>query len=294
MNLPSSPKQALSELPQLLLERSEIDDDIDNNSSKPRTPRSVREAGASSVSRWQWKFWKKAPPASPKQQRYKQRKHSSTGVLLTPLPPSVSPGRHNARCLGKLDSFIDDIAEREAARSSPPRPHPADTSGLKSSGSPLPPLEAHILQRPRLVFDLNGCPTVASEQLVRLQEHIEPDLPMNVLQLASIPKKCAGGDEIALMPCHSLQHRGYEMLSAELWREPIRDRDKRWLQDEMPMLLRGLPLRTAPWSMTEPPGASNRGKWARTSLPPDSPTRPAKRPQRVLLRAQGTLISRSY
>ncbi|KAG4048662.1 hypothetical protein PC123_g16032 [Phytophthora cactorum] len=78
MNLPSSPKEAFGELPQLLLERSENDDDFGDsnpNSGKLNTPNYAREAAASSVSRWQWKFWKKSSPSSPKQQRHKQRKH---------------------------------------------------------------------------------------------------------------------------------------------------------------------------------------------------------------------------
>ncbi|KAG7389707.1 hypothetical protein PHYPSEUDO_009870 [Phytophthora pseudosyringae] len=296
MNLSSPPNEAFGQLPQLLLERSENDDDFSDNSpanGKLNTPSSVREA-ASNVSRWQWKFWKKS---SPLQQRHKQRKHPLPGGILAPLATSSSPGRHNVVGLGKLDNFIDEIAERHFPRS-------AETAASNSMGSPLPPLEMQILQRPRLFLDLNGSPTIAMEQLVRLQEYSEPKPPVNALQLAAIPKKCLGSDEVALMPCHSLQHRGYERLSAERWREPVRDRSKNWLQNELPFLVSG-GLHATAWSMTRAPGANNRGKWVRiesykvhmpalTTL--DSPTRsvsPVKRPQRVLLRAQGALISRS-
>ncbi|KAG2893812.1 hypothetical protein PC114_g16128 [Phytophthora cactorum] len=232
MNLPSSPKEAFGELPQLLLERSENDDDFGDsnpNSGKLNTPNYAREAAASSVSRWQWKFWKKSSPSSPKQQRHKQRKHPLPGKILAPLPVSSSPGRHNVE---KLDRFIASIAEHHSL---PIKPRSAESNCI---GSPLPPLEQQILQRPRLVLGINGTPTVAMEQIVRLQEYNEPNPPVNALQLASIPKKCLGGDEIALMPCHSLHHRGYELLSAELWREPVRDRNKNWLQDELPTLVK--------------------------------------------------------
>ncbi|KAG2974023.1 hypothetical protein PC118_g14778 [Phytophthora cactorum] len=302
MNLPSSPKEAFGELPQLLLERSENDDDFGDsnpNSGKLNTPNYAREAAASSVSRWQWKFWKKSSPSSPKQQRHKQRKHPLPGKILAPLPVSSSPGRHNVE---KLDRFIASIAEHHSL---PIKPRSAESNCI---GSPLPPLEQQILQRPRLVLGINGTPTVAMEQIVRLQEYNEPNPPVNALQLASIPKKCLGGDEIALMPCHSLHHRGYELLSAELWREPVRDRNKNWLQDELPTLVKGT-LHAIPWSMTKAPGPSNRGKWARFEnyklhIPLNStttildthpsPISPLKRPQRVFLRAQGVLISRSY
>ncbi|KAF1787036.1 hypothetical protein GQ600_10536 [Phytophthora cactorum] len=281
MNLPASPKEAFGELPQLLLERSENDDDFGDsnpNSGKLNTPNYVREAVASSVSRWQWKFWKKSSPSSPKQQRHKQRKHPLPGKILAPLPVSSSPGRHNVENSTKHHSL-------------PIEPRSAESNCI---GSPLPPLEQQILQRPRLVLGINGTPTVAMEQIVRLQEYNEPNPPVNALQLASIPKKCLGGDEIALMPCHSLQHRGYELLSAELWCEPVRDRNKNWLHDELPTLVKNT-LHAIPWSMTKAPGPSNRGKWARFEnyklhIPLNSTTTIL----RVFLRAQGVLISRSY
>ncbi|GMF30057.1 unnamed protein product [Phytophthora lilii] len=311
MNLPSSPKEALSGLPQLLLERSEHDDDLDGNgptSARLNTPASVRKAAAASV-RWQWKFWKKSSPSSPKLP--KQRKTLPPGVVLTPLSRSPSPGQCNLGGLEKLNDFIDEIEEREAARLSPTRPRSAETIEPGIIGSPLPPLQMQILQRPRLFLNLNGSPTFSPEQLVRLQEFNEPSPPLNALQLSVIPKKCLNGDEVALMPCHSLQHRGFAFLPAEHWREPVRDRDKHWTKDELPSLLRGgaLSLHMTPWSMTKAPGANNRGKWARYEacrfhIPKrenstsyenlGSLTTLAKRPPRVLLRAQGTLISRSY
>ncbi|ETI51279.1 hypothetical protein F443_05345 [Phytophthora nicotianae P1569] len=305
MNLPLSPKGAIGELPQFLLERSENDDDIGNSSpisGKLTTPNYVREAATSIASRWQWKYWKKSSPSSLTQLRHKQRKYPLPGKILAPLPASSSPGRHNVE---KLDNLIDSIAEHHFL---PSRPCSAETSAHICFESPLPPLEQQIVQRPRLVLDINGAPTIAMEQIVRLQEYIEPNSPVNALQLAVIPKKCSGGDEIALMPCHSLQHRGYELLSAELWREPVRNRNKHWLHDELPFLVRGT-VSTIRWRMTKAPSANNRGKWTRFEAYklhiPSHPTAttldtrsssvsPVKKPQRVLLRAQGILISRSY
>ncbi|KAL3672488.1 hypothetical protein V7S43_001786 [Phytophthora oleae] len=283
MNLPSSPKKAFSEFHQLILERSEDDDDIGNNPATGKMDTPSFEA-ASSVSRWHWKFWKNTPPVSLKQ----QRRRPLSGGILAPLPETSSPGRN----FKQLDNFIDVIAERHFVA---PRSRSVEKIVSNSIGS-LPPLEMQVLQRPRLCLDINGSPTVAMEQLVRLQEYKEPKSPVNTLQLAGIPKKCVNGDEIALMPCHSLQHRGYELLSAELWREPVRDRYKNWLQDEIPFLTSGS-LQVSPWSMTRAPGTTNRGKWARyesSRLPRSVSISPAKRPQRVLLRSRGVLISRSY
>ncbi|RLN75160.1 hypothetical protein BBJ28_00011181 [Nothophytophthora sp. Chile5] len=209
-----------------------------------------------------------------------------------------------------LSVLIDRLADREAASAAPPRLQ-ATKAVANVSASQLPPLELQLLQRPRLVLDLNGNPSVAMDQLVRLHEYQEPATPVNALQLTALPKKCLSGDEVALMPCHSMKHRGFALLAAERWREPLRDRDKRWAQDELPFLLRGgfQQIQATSWSMTRPPAANNRGKWTRNEtnrlhvLPrhdsasldgPASPTKPLKRPPRVLLRSQGALISRSY
>ncbi|KAG1706693.1 hypothetical protein DVH05_027545 [Phytophthora capsici] len=263
---------------EFVLERSENDDDIDNISAigKTDTPSFVRDAATSSVSRWHWKFWKKTAPIPLKQ----HHKRPLSGGMLAPLP---EPGRN----LQHLDHYINDIAERHFLP-------PSVEKIVSNSIGPLPPIEMQILQRPRLCLDMNGSPTVAMEHLVRLQECKKPKSPVNILQLARMPKKCVNGDEIALMPCHSLQYRGYELLSAELWREPVRDRYKNWLLDEIPFLTSGS-LRRSHWSMTRAPGPTNRGKWTRYSkLHRSISVSPVKKPQRVLLRSQGVLLSRSY
>ncbi|KAJ8528666.1 hypothetical protein ON010_g14663 [Phytophthora cinnamomi] len=308
MNLPYPPKEVFG---QLLLERSENDDDLNDDGPRVKTSSpfdSVKEAAAASVSRWNWKFWKKSSPPSPKSKRAKQRKYPLPGAVLTPLSASLTPRRYQLGELEKLGNLIDDIAEREDLCLLSSRPRSAKASSSSNVEAPLPPLEMQTLQRPRLLLDLNHSPTIAIEQLVRLQEYHETR-SLNALELAAIPKKCVGGDEVALMPCHSLQHRRFELLPVERWREPVRDRDKHWTQDELPLLLRGNSqyFQTTSCSMTRAPGANNRGKWARyetcrfhilprlsstdNSAPPVSPV---KRAQRILLRSQGALISRSY
>ncbi|GMF47563.1 unnamed protein product [Phytophthora fragariaefolia] len=305
MNVQCPPKEAFGELPQFRLERSENDDDLDDNTGGFNSSDSVRETAAASVFRRRWQFWKKS---SLKQKRARQRKCPLPGAVLTPLSTSSSPGRHNLQGVEKIDKFIDDLAESEVVRLSPSCPHSAKLLSLNSIELPLPPLEMQILQRQRLSLDLNGSPTIKIDQLIRLQEYKEPKSPLNALNLAALPKKCVSSDEVALMPCHSLQYRGFEMLSAERWREPIRDRDKLWMQDELPLLLAGNSyyLKTTSSSMTRAPAANNHGKWARyeacrfrvqrrsNNVANAGLVSPVKHSKRVHLRSQGTLISRSY
>ncbi|GLE00128.1 hypothetical protein PINS_up008855 [Pythium insidiosum] len=104
----------------------------------------------------------------------------------------------------------------------------------------LAPLDVQVLQRQRLFLQPHGGPPVVGiEEIVRFSEPppAEDRPRVSPLQLALMPKKVAARDEVALMPCHSLEHRLVPTLSVEQWREPLRDRDKRWVDDELSVLL---------------------------------------------------------
>ncbi|GAB9462935.1 hypothetical protein Gpo141_00000415 [Globisporangium polare] len=124
-----------------------------------------------------------------------------------------------------------------------------------------------------------------------------------------MPKKCSSNDEVALMPCHSLLYRYVPSLTAEIWKEPIRDRGKNWVSDELNVILaltrasgdRAKCLMSNPTRLIK-------GKWrhweamklhiheptAETSAVPVSPQRDQSAPSQILIRNQGAMISKTY
>lgn len=210
-----------------------------------------------------------------------------------------------------------------SSQNSPSRP---EIPSLKSINGQLPPLEIRILQRPRLSLPFDGpagsrvcshsTPTIVVEEIVQLREQ-SPDKVAQLtaleaaLRLSMLPKKCLPEDEVALMPCHSLAHRGFPTLAAELWREPIRDRDKDWRSDELNIILSNADVfasrRRRGLGMTLAPSPLNRGKWRRWEAqklhvkprPSCYSLSPGKKRQReqsdgVLLRNHGAMISKTY
>lgn len=234
-------------------------------------------------------------------------------VIPAPLPP--------------LDYLPSSSTDTFSA--SPTRPETVSPIAAR-----LPPLELHVLQHLRLFLPTNGfncsptvissssAPTIGVEEIVQIQEQSPPkSLPRSrleaALRLAMLPKKCSYDDEVALMPCHSLGHRGFPELTAELWREPLRDRDKNWQQDELALILSSADAfaarRRRGLGMTVAPSPANRGKWRRweaqklhlkptssadggvsasTSSSPVRRRRP--QPDGVLLRNHVAMISKTY
>jgi hypothetical protein len=204
--------------------------------------------------------------------------------------------------------------------------HPETVSPVAAR---LPPLGLRVLQRPRLILptDAFNCsstttsrvssPMIGVEEIVQIQEQSPTKSPPRsrmetALRLAMLPKKCLSDDEVSLMPCHSLGHRGFPQLAAELWREPLRDRDKNWQRDELAFILASVDTfatrRRRGIGMTVAPSTTNRGKWRRweaeklhlkptiaTSEVGGSPVRRRRpQPDGVLLRNHGAMISRTY
>lgn len=236
------------------------------------------------------------------------RRREAMGAAPTPLPPLAyqpTPSTYNLH-----DSLS----------------HPETVSPV---GARLPPLELRVLQQPRLFLPTEGfncsptmissasSPTIGVEEIVQIQEQSPIKSPPRsrmetALRLAILPKKCLSDDEVALMPCHSLGHRGFPELAAELWREPLRDRDKNWQRDELAFILASVDTfaarRRRGIGMTVAPSTTNRGKWRRweaqklhlkaTTAAGEVGGSPVRRqrpqPDGVLLRNHGAMISRSY
>ncbi|KAJ0407042.1 hypothetical protein P43SY_005315 [Pythium insidiosum] len=212
--------------------------------------------------------------------------------LAGSLPTLESP----TRPIVLLPSTDDDAAERDDAP-----PHTVEISQRRR----VAPLDAQVLQRQRLFLQPHGGPPVLGiEELVRLTER-QPDERRQVspLQLTLMPRKVATGDEVALMPCHSLEHRLVPSLSVERWREPIRDRDKRWVDEELSVLL-AVQSQRAMQSLCRMTrlGARHKGKWSHWDAQrlhvysgSASPTvLNDSASHQVLLRHQGAMVSRTY
>lgn len=181
---------------------------------------------------------------------------------------------------------------------------------LDSSATNLPPLDVQVLQRKRVFLSATGAAVIGVEEIVRLHERTSPPKPRaSPLQLTAIPKKCTLDDEVALMPCHSLQYRYVPSLSAECWREPTRDRNKNWSSDELNVLLAvHRASDRAKCAMTNPL-RHRKGKWRRweamklhvhggttaaAAHDAASPRQEQVLPQQILIRNQGVMISSTY
>lgn len=173
------------------------------------------------------------------------RKRLRKPAPRTPLTPLASP----SPALPKTNAHADLASPREAeVDSCPPHspqraqaassPQKLRQSGSNSAAATLPPLDIQVLQRKRVFLSPTSAATIGIEEIVQIQERQSPPKPRpSPLQLAMIPKKCVMDDEVALMPCHSLHYRYTPSLAAEIWKEPIRDRDKNWVQDELNVIL---------------------------------------------------------
>lgn len=213
-----------------------------------------------------------------------------TPVVLTPLGfPSQNP----------LADTLD--AACQPNETSPSRPESSSPS------SRLPPLEVRVLQRPKLFLPLDGSssPVVGVEELIQLRETTPVTSPPRsrlemALRLSLPPKKVSEVDEVALMPCHSLQHRGFPWLAAELYREPVRDRDKLYARDELALICAAADARhRRGFGMMAAPSIANRGKWRRWEAQKLHIHSTATSPERssngdVLLHNQGVMIGRTY
>ncbi|KAF0689930.1 Aste57867_18645 [Aphanomyces stellatus] len=192
----------------------------------------------------------KAGAASPHKLKHKSPRH------LRPLSPPQRPSM----------SVTVDGREIE--------PEPASMTRLHH----LPQLEARVLRRQRVFLNANGVAELGFEEIVQYNE-VDSAVSSNPLALW-LPKKCSTQDEVPLMPCFAQAHRAWR-FEAEMWREPIRDRDKRWSQDEL-SLIQAVKARRYP--MTD--GKLHTGKWrAHMHSTHDNEQR---------LKRYGVLIDQSY
>lgn len=227
--------------------------------------------------------------------------HSRPDRLKLPFDPYVTatePDDDEGTCLPQIPSPRRD----QAASPAKIRMTPAVTVPFAH----LPPLDMRVLQRKRVFLSPAGAAKIGVEEIVQLHEHSSPRKPRpSPLQLTVMPKKCTSSDEVALMPCHSLQYRYVPSLSVECWREPVRDRDKNWSRDELAVVLTLHPAsEKAAYAMTDPLRRHKR-KWRRWEAMKlhihsialsgaATPLREQGLPQQVLIRNQGVMISSMY
>ncbi|TMW67469.1 hypothetical protein Poli38472_011089 [Pythium oligandrum] len=166
---------------------------------------------------------------------------------------------------------------------------------------PFPPLQLRVLERQTLVLNVHGEPTLGTEALLQYQEVPSPPRERpSPLHLPFVPRKCVAGDELALMPCHSLQYRLVPSLAAEQWREPIRDRNKNWAEDELNVLLMLATKDQCKMTRYTTQQTTFPRKWRRWESQKlhihggDTKPKISGVPGEVLLRNLGAMISESY
>lgn len=235
---------------------------------------------------------------------------SLTPQSVTSRPPSRSESDEGKDTYGEL--WLDPWSPQRPQSSSPSKPR-------KRSVPPrpiLPPLDVQVLQRRRVFLSVTGAATIGIEEILQLHERPQPPISTSnhhssPLQLALIPKRCSSEDEVALMPCHSLLYRFVPSLTAEIWRETIRDRDKNWVNDELNVVLA---LSRASQDRTKCFMSNSmrlvKGKWhhweamklhihshepkIEVSAAAVSPHRDQSVPLQILIRNQGAMISKTY
>lgn len=235
--------------------------------------------------------------------------HTDSAMNLTPRSAHERPPSQSESDDDTNDHEWLNPQSPQRSQSSPPFKPRRRTAPAPA----LPPLDVHVLQRRRVFLSAAGAATIGIEEIMQLQERPQPtisaDHHSSPLQLALMPKKCSLGDEVALMPCHSLLYRYVPSLSAEIWKEPIRDRDKHWVSDELSIILaltRASEDRTK--CLMSNPMRQIKGKWRhwetmklhihshepKTEAFAASPQRDQSAPSQILIRNQGVMISKTF
>lgn len=116
-------------------------------------------------------------------------------------------------------------------------PSQSQSQQQSKSPPPSPRVSSYMYSRPKIFLSVDGTPAqVGVEELMSLSvtRRRRPPSVVSPRRL-EIHQSCDRTREASLMPCHARWGKARDQASHR-YLEPIRDRDKRWFQDELTVL----------------------------------------------------------